>query len=259
MLVAQDYDFNVDITEGCTPLKAKFTFINNTAVDTITSYYWDFGNGQTSILPDPDTVIYNTGGIYTVSLVLDNNYWIIKSNLLTVHRTVQADFTYEETKSYDTYVFRHTDVLDNSVTYNFLWDFEGVGTRTGREETVTFPSTDTFQISLMVTDSYGCTSTSSQFVIVLKEIHVQNVFTPNGDHINDFFMISSNGDYPLNLKIFTRAGILVFENEGYTITWDGRTASGQELKQGVYFYVLEALSGDPSKKYSKSGVLYLYK
>lgn len=259
MLVAQDYDFDVDITEGCTPLKAKFTFINNTAVDTISSYIWDFGNGVTSYVEDPDTVIYNTGGMYTVTLVLNNNYSIDKPDFLTVHRTVQADFIYYDTVSYYTYVFQHTDVLDNSVTYNFLWDIEDVGTRTDRREIVTFPSVDTFEVSLTVTDSYGCTSTSSQLVIILEEIQVQNVFTPNGDNVNDFFMISTNGAYPLNLKIFTRAGILVYENEGYTITWDGRTASGQELKQGVYFYVLEALSGDPSKRYSKSGVLYLYK
>lgn len=258
--VAQ-YDFDVNVTEGCTPLKVVYTFISSATVDTINSYYWDFGNGQTSIVQDPDTVIYNTAGVYSPTLVLNNrtDLKITKSSLLTVHRTVQADFRYYDTVSYYTYVFEHTDILDNSATYDFLWNFEDVGTRTGRREIVTFPRIDSFQVSLTVTDNFGCTSNSSELVIILEDIKVQNVFTPNGDNINDFFIISSNGSYPLNLKIFTRTGILVYDNEGFTITWDGRTASGQDLKPGVYFYVLKALSGDPSDRYSKSGVLYLYK
>ena len=258
---AAQYDFSVDVTEGCTPVKVKYTFESSATVDTISSYYWEFGNGQTSNLMNPDTVVYDLPGVFTPTLVLNGrtDLMITKASLLTIHRTVQADFRYYDTVSYYTYVFEHTDILDNSATYSFLWDFEDVGTRTGRREIVTFPSVDSFQVVLTVDDNFGCTSTSRQLVIILEDIKVQNVFSPNGDNINDFFVISSKGSYPLNLKVFTRTGILVFENEGYTITWDGRTASGQQLNAGVYFYVLEALSGDPSNRYSKSGVLYLYK
>ena len=259
--LASQYNFTASVPEGCTPLKVKFTFVSTATVDTITSYSWSFGDGRTSNLKYPDTIFYNLPGVYTASLVLNgrNDLTISKADLVTVHRTVQADFRYYDTVSYYTYVFVHTDILDNSATYDFLWDFEDVGTRTGRNEIVTFPRVDSFDVSLTVSDNFGCTSTSEQTVIILEDIKIQNVFSPNGDNINDFFVVSSRGSYPLNIKIFTRSGILVFENEGYTITWDGRTASGQELSAGVYFYVLDALSGDPSNRYSKSGALYLYK
>lgn len=255
------YDFSVDVTQGCTPLKIKFTYQSSATVDTISSYYWDFGNGKTSNLKNPDTVVYDLPGTYTPTLILNGrtDLMISKSNLITVYRTVVADFRYYDTVSYYTYVFEQTDVLDNAATYNFLWNFEDVGTRTGRKEIVTFPSVDTFQVALTVSDNHGCSSTVRQQVIILEEIQVQNVFSPNGDNINDFFIVTSRGSYPLKLKVFTRTGVLVYENEGYTITWDGRTASGQELHAGVYFYVLDALSGDPSNRYSKSGPLYLYK
>ncbi|MBN1158833.1 MAG: gliding motility-associated C-terminal domain-containing protein [Bacteroidales bacterium] len=259
--VLAQYDFDVNVTEGCTPLEVKYTFISYATIDTIENYYWDFGDGHTSNLQDPDTVVYYNGGIYSPALVLNNrtDLMIVKSDLITAHRTVQADFRYFDTVSYYTYVFEHTDILDNAVTYDFLWDFEDVGLRTGQREIVTFPRIDSFEVVLTVSDNFGCTSTVSKLVIILEDIQVQNVFTPNGDNINDFFFVSSNGSYPLNLKIFTRTGVLVYENEGFTITWDGRTASGQELKSGVYFYVLKALSGDPSDRYSKSGALYLYR
>ena len=255
------YNFTVNVNEGCTPLKVKYTFVSSATADTITSYYWDFGNGTTSNRMDPDTVIYTEGGIYSPTLTLNNQNTatVIKTDLLDVHRTVQATFRYYDTVSYYTYVLEQTDILDNSTTYNFVWDIEDIGTRTGRSEIVTFPRVDSFSVQLTVTDNFGCTSTSRQRIIILEDIVVQNVFTPNDDGVNDFFMVSSNGSYPLNLQIFTRAGILVYEGEGSTVTWDGRTASGQELSTGVYYYVMKALSGDPSGRYSKSGFLYLYK
>lgn len=257
------YDFNVDVTQGCTPLKVKYSFTSSATVDTISSYHWDFGNGKTSDLMDPDTVVYDLPGIFSATLTLTGNNLststISKADLITVYRTVIANFRYYDTVSYYNYVFEHTDVLDNSSTYTFLWDFEDVGTRNERREIVTFPRVDTFQVVLTVSDNHGCSSTVRQQVIILEDIEVQNVFSPNGDNINDFFIVTSRGSYPLNLKIFTRTGVLVYENEGYTITWDGRTASGQELNAGVYFYVLDALSGDPSNRYSKAGTVYLYK
>jgi gliding motility-associated-like protein len=68
--VAQ-YDFTASETTGYAPLKVKYTFISTASVDTISSYYWDFGNGQTSTLESPDTVIYNTPGTYSPSVVLN--------------------------------------------------------------------------------------------------------------------------------------------------------------------------------------------
>jgi hypothetical protein len=53
--------------------------------------------------------------------------------------------------------------------------------------------------------------------------------------------------------------VLVYEGEGITITWDGETASGDKLKTGVYFYVLEALSSDPQKVYTQSGFIHMFR
>ncbi len=83
--VAQ-YDFTASETTGYAPLKVKYHFINSASVDTISSYYWDFGNGQTSTLESPDTVIYNTPGTYSPSLVFNNRMDLIitKSQYITV-------------------------------------------------------------------------------------------------------------------------------------------------------------------------------
>ena len=259
--VAGQYNFAVSASEGCTPMKVKYTFTSTATIDTIGSYYWDFGNGETSTLEEPDTVIYTLPGNYTPALVYNGraDLMIVKPGLITVHHTVPANFSYYDSVSYNVYVFEHTEPLDAGVNYTFSWDIETFPLRTGPRQVVTFPSMDTFRVALTVSDDLGCTSTSVQQVYVFESITVQNVFTPNGDGINDFFMITSNGGFPISLRIFTRAGILVYETEGTTLTWDGKTASGQELHEGIFFYTVEALQGDPNKRYSKAGVLYLYK
>ena len=259
--VSAQYDITLSTTEGCTPLAVTYNLVSTATVDSITSYFWDFGNGQTSTLKDPAPVVYTQPGIYTPSLKLNNlsGAVISKTNILSVHRTVYATFRYYDTVSYYTYVFEPTDVLDNSATYTYLWDFEDVGTKTARREIITFPRIDSFLVSLTITDNYGCTNTASEMVVILEDIVIQNVFTPNDDNTNDFFIVSSKGSYPLKVKIFSRSGTMVYENEGFTVTWDGRTASGQALSEGVYFYVVEAMYGDPYERYSKSGVLYMYK
>ena len=259
--VSAQYNITMSGTEGCTPFTVTYSLTSTATVDTLTSFLWDFGNGQTSTLRNPPPVQYNEEGVFSPSLKLNNlnSATITRANALTVHRTVYATFRYYDTVSYYTYVFEPTDVLDNSATYTYLWNFEDVGTKNERRETITFPRVDSFNVSLTITDNHGCTSTESDVVIILEDIVVQNVFTPNNDNTNDFFIVISKGSYPLRIKIFSRSGTMVYENEGYTIAWDGRTASGLELSSGVYFYVIEALYGDPYERYSKSGVLYLYR
>ncbi|MBN1791138.1 MAG: gliding motility-associated C-terminal domain-containing protein [Bacteroidales bacterium] len=255
------YNFTADNTEGCTPMKVKYTFTSTATADTITSFYWDFGNGETSNLEDPDTVVYSVPGTFTPALVFNSraDLMIVKPDLITVHHTVPAFFSYYDSLAYNIYVFEHTEPLDAGVTYTFNWNIETFPLKTGRRQVVQFPEADTFKVILTVSDDLGCTSTSEQDVYVLEELSVQNVFTPNDDGYNDYFMVSSNGGFPISLRIFTRAGILVYETEGTTLTWDGRTASGMELKPGIYFYSIKALEGDPNKRYSKAGVLYLYR
>jgi PKD repeat protein len=177
--VKGQYDFTISDAEGCTPMKVKYTFTSTALVDSISSFYWDFDNGNTSNIEAPDTVTYETPGEYDITLVLEFNngaeVWITKSGFVTVHRTVQANFNYYDTVSYNVYVFEQSEPLDTGVNYTFNWDIEGFPPRTGPRQIVNFPAMDTFLVTLTVTDEFGCTSTISNEVAVLEEISVQNV------------------------------------------------------------------------------------
>ncbi len=70
---------------------------------------------------------------------------------------------------------------------------------------------------------------------------IPNVFTPNGDGLNDVFEIAMECD-PLNysLSVFNRWGREVFQTSQYTDFWQGNSSidKGNEAAEGVYFYVL---------------------
>jgi PKD repeat protein len=62
-------DFSANVTEGCAPLNVSFTSLSSGTQNAM--YLWDFGNGFTSTLQNP-WMVFNTPGIYTVSLTVIN-------------------------------------------------------------------------------------------------------------------------------------------------------------------------------------------
>jgi len=68
-LSAPQADFTADTTRGEAPLTVNFT---NGSTGDPTSWFWDFGNGQTSSSQNP-THVYDSAGTYTVSLTVDND------------------------------------------------------------------------------------------------------------------------------------------------------------------------------------------
>jgi gliding motility-associated-like protein len=68
-------------------------------------------------------------------------------------------------------------------------------------------------------------------------IYIPNVFTPNGDGINDFFMAEGERFQVEQFHVFDRYGNKVFETNESFIGWDG-TFRGKEVSEGVYTYRL---------------------
>ncbi len=85
----------------------------------------------------------------------------------------------------------------------------------------------------------------------LIEEALPNTITPNGDGVNDTFVIDlilNNPDrYPNNeLIIFNRWGDIIFQQKNYDNTWGGTNQNGQPLPQGTYYYIftLDLASGE---------------
>ena len=99
-------------------------------------------------------------------------------------------------------------------------------------------------VNLKVTDNNGCTATQTINVTSqCDEIHVPNTFTPNNDGYNDTWKIEGlEGDPSITIRVFNRAGEMVFRSVAYSTPWDG-TYKGKKLPAGTYYYIINAKKG----------------
>ena len=73
----------------------------------------------------------------------------------------------------------------------------------------------------------------------LSALNIANTFTPNGDGINDFWVINGIANYPAaEVQVFTRNGQRIFDSKGYAAPFDG-TFNGKNLPDGVYYYIID--------------------
>jgi gliding motility-associated-like protein len=90
-------------------------------------------------------------------------------------------------------------------------------------------------------------------------ILVPEGFSPNGDGVNDRFVIKGIKDFPNSkLIIFNRWGSKIFEAIGYQNDWDGRadnsmTVGSEIVPEGTYYYVIDLANGEKAIK----GFIYI--
>ena len=114
--------------------------------------------------------------------------------------------------------------------------------------------TTNIDTDLMVT-AFSTNGCSAQAQLSLKferesNIYAPNVFSPNGDGVNDFFTVYSNdpGSIIMDLRVFDRWGGLLFQKSQFAPNvpsegWDGRS-QGATVNPGVFVYYAELITSD---------------
>ncbi|UTW60983.1 gliding motility-associated C-terminal domain-containing protein [bacterium SCSIO 12741] len=129
---------------------------------------------------------------------------------------------------------------------NYLWYVDGSRFSTDYDVQVPMSFNGVHTITLVASNNGSCRDSSSQTQNVLAfddyfNGNIPNVFTPDGDGINDVFdiQLGQRLEQCSNISIYNRWGELLFESVENHHTWDGRTFTGEECVSGTYFYVLE--------------------
>ena len=146
-------------------------------------------------------------------------------------------------------------------TAKFLWDFGDTSlTSTDKTPEYTYNKKGLFKVLLTVTDSNGCIDTVSSGIEVFEQvkIFIPNVFSPNGDNINDAFMAVYEAALIKQVKgsIWNRWGGLVYEFELPNGKWWDGTSSGKVCTDGVYVYIFE-FTGIDNRIYKFNGLVTL--
>jgi gliding motility-associated-like protein len=100
------------------------------------------------------------------------------------------------------------------------------------------PSATTSYV-LTVTDVNGCTASDSITVTVVNNVVPNDGLSPNGDGINDYWIIPGIASFPeATVQVFNRWGELLYSSVGYTTPWDAKY-KGKDLPVGTYYYIID--------------------
>lgn len=131
----------------------------------------------------------------------------------------------------------HTDTIKlyGGKFINYLWNTGSV------DSSIKIDRAGTYW--LMAANKYNCTSydTINLYPVYCKNPLIPNIFSPNGDNVNDTWVIKAFNYFnnPI-VTIFNRYGQMVFKSVGYKTPWDGTYMNTkQRLPLATYYYVIE--------------------
>ncbi|MAW20898.1 MAG: hypothetical protein CMD16_00710 [Flavobacteriales bacterium] len=130
--------------------------------------------------------------------------------------------------------------------YSYSWQWSNGSTTNVSGEISDSPENSGWY-HVMVEDAQGCLGFDSIYVLV--GVLPYEAITPNGDGMNDTWMLEGMELYPDALiQIFNRWGGLVYESVGGTQyqPWDG-TNQGNDLSVGTYYYIIDLNTGDEAQ------------
>lgn len=244
-------------TQACEGDLTDLSDQSSIAVGSITDWDWDLGNGQTDFGSSVSTT-FSDAGMYDVQLTVTTTEGCIDSVTNSVE--VFENPTAEGVITSNSLDVDFTTTLQNGE--EAYWVVLDTNYTTTGEFAYTFPDSGFYDVQLVVTNANGCVDDTTYTIYVegLPEFEVPNVFTPNGDDVNELFSPETYGVSEAEMKIFNRWGRPVFTYEGAVVAgqwgWDGSVNGGAKAASGTYYYVLN-LKGVNGDNFAETGTVTL--
>ncbi|MBM1106773.1 PKD domain-containing protein [Aurantibacter crassamenti] len=166
-----------DKTSGEAPLKVRFSGKDSSDDTEIKSYSWDFKDGKSSSINPTHT--FDKAGKYIVEFTVTDEDGLSDQVLITIevdepaNEKPSADAAANKTKGEVPLVveFSSKKSTDDKKITNYTWDFDGNGTATDENPTLTFNQPGTFKVKLTVEDAEGLVD-SDYITITVEEEEV---------------------------------------------------------------------------------------
>ena len=214
--------------------------------DLYESYAWSCPSDDLIDNPtdaSPNFVESAAAGTYSVSVVVEDengcsNTSEAKELTILPIPVVDFEFSKKAVEIFEDMEFiNKIDTVNNSKPVVWTWT---IGDKyTGNEYSVPFVFSEegTIEVSLEGYIYEACKNTVTKPFLIMPTVRIPNVFTPNGDGVNDVFF---DGMPETELIIINRWGQELYKGMG---GWDG-TYNGNEMSAGTYFYIITLPNGD---------------
>lgn len=244
-------DFTPNITEGCTPVCVTFTDGSTISSGNITQWAWDFnGDGiSDNVSQNPANCFLNPSHSsvrdFDITLTATSQFGcsttLTKSDYIHSYPIPLASFTYWPNDE--------ASIVDNDIAFTdqsiigsvWNWDLGDGTTTTVQNPAHEYQDTGFYLVTLAIENVYGCRDTTQKYVNIkpIYAIWIPNAFTPDGDFTNDFFFVDGYGIKELQVQIFDRWGLKLYDEIGVDQSWDG-TYKGNLVQTDVYVYKIRA-------------------
>jgi gliding motility-associated-like protein len=228
-----NFGYSIDCMTGVV------TFTDTSGVmagDSIVSWSWNFGNGNTSAVQNPSPQTY-LPGTYTVQLQITTSAGCTATDtaLFTVSAPPVADFIPAGGQYQVGQAINFTDQSQNSSAW--YWDFgNNADTSIVQNPSYTYSQNGSYTITLIASNG-SCSDTAAyQFEITGSPVIVPTAFSPNGDNLNDVFRIGGGPFKMYELRIFNEWGQQIFFSDAQANGWDGRYKA-KDQPAGPYVYI----------------------
>ncbi len=213
-----------------------------------TEIMWNVDDGTENIF---DTLLfthtYLNSGTYNPTVTLTDAEGcavIYPMNEITIHDNgLTALFVPSPS---ETDIGNLIDYIDQSTfttspIVDWTWDFGDNVTQSNSSignASYTHGEIGVFAVTLTITDAAGCKSQYTTNVVIKADFDMPNVFTPNGDGVNDVILIYADILEKFDMVILNRWGSVVSEQKDQPglVFWDGTNNGGEMCHDGVYFY-----------------------
>jgi gliding motility-associated-like protein len=210
---------------------------------------WLFPGGSPSssyYMEDP-TVVYDSSGFYTVSLIASND-----KGTDTLTRTIYIN-PLPNACCNATITIGQNVQLSTTNSISCSWQPSSGLSCTNCCNPVASPLATTTYTVTMTSDS-GCNATEPITINVNCSIFVPEAFSPNGDGQNDVLYVRGDCIKTMDFIVFDRWGNKVFETNDKDNGWDGNS-KGQAMNTGEYVYSLTATKYDGTTIEKKGNVV----
>ncbi len=242
---------------GNFPCGSISTTVTASSTNTNVTYSWSGPNGAVITGSATSTPTIDMAGNYIVT-VTDPATGCTNSNTISIIQTsITALFTADPISGISPLSVNFTNQSVGATSYS--WNLGNGSTSSVTNPNTVYVSEGTYTIELSA--SSGSCSASYSTTIVVEDglsLVIPNVFTPNGDGINDVFSINAKGVKEITLSIFNRWGLKLYDFTGPKAAWDGIISNGANASDGIYFFFLKA-TGYDDKVIEQNGTVNLFR
>ena len=217
----------------------EFTDTSKTKEGTINKWFWRFDGITTDTMPNTSH-FYRRPGIETIVFFAQNDLGCYTD---TIRKTIEIFDAPKIDAGPDLFVINDGSVKINATAtgriVSYSWTPSSYLSATNILQPIVVNPQTEIEYRLTVLGRGGCIRSD---IVKMKPLFMPlppNTFTPNGDGINDTWVVKNLEQYPeATIEVYTTSGTLVFRNVGNSRQWDG-IYKGKPLPTGTYYYVID--------------------